>query len=285
MARPPSAAWVYLGGAFVSAEEARVAADDAGLLYGRGLFETFRARRGAVYRLEHHLERLQAGAKVLGIALPLASAEMMAIVRELTERCGLEDARVRLTLTAGPAEGGPVLLFQLRPATDYPEDLYQRGMSAGIAATRRNETSPLSRIKSLNYLDNLLARERARRTGADEALFLNTRGLLADGSATNIFIVRGGIILTPPVADGALPGVTRGAVLELAPAHGITVRQASLTLDDLRGADETFLTNAVAGVMPMVSVDGEKVGAGVPGTLTLRVREMYERAAKAAVSE
>ena len=273
--------WVHLDGVCLPAAEARVAADDAGLLYGRGLFETFRARRGAVYRLERHLDRLAAGARTLGIALTLTPPELQRAVRELTERCGLVDARVRLTLTAGPAGGRPSLLVQARAASDYPARVYEQGMSAVTASTRRNETSPLSRVKSLHYLDNLLAREAARRTGADEALLLNTRGLFADGSGSNIFIVRAGELLTPPVEDGALPGVTRGAVLELAEAAGIAVREVSLTSEELSSADEAFLTNAVGGLMPLVSVDGAPVGSGVPGEVTQRLRALYEAAASA----
>ncbi len=273
--------WVYLDGAFVPSDEAKVAADDAGLLYGRGLFETFRARRGAVYLLERHFDRLESGARTLGIALGRTLADVRAAVRELTERCGLEDARVRLTLTAGSESGPPSLLIQARAATDYPEQIYERGMSALVAPGRRNETSPLVRVKSLNYLDNLLAREEARRAGADEALFMNTRGHLADGSATNVFVVREGELLTPPVEDGALPGITRGAVLELAAATRIGAREVSLTLGDLQGAAEAFLTNAVAGLVPLVSVDGARVGSGKPGLLTRRLRELYEAAATA----
>ena len=156
-------------------------------------------------------------------------------------------------------------------------------MSAAVAPVRRNETSPLSRIKSLNYLGNRLAREEVRRSGLDEALFLNTRGLLAEGSATNIFMVRRGQLLTPPVEDGALPGVTRGAVLDLAAVAGIPVCEASLAMDDLRGAEEAFLTNAVGGVMPLVSVDGLNLGSGRPGGVALRLRELYEKAAEASV--
>ncbi len=273
--------WVYLDGAYLPSEEAKVAADDAGLLYGRGLFETFRARRGAVYLLERHFDRLEAGARTLGIVLPQTLADLRATVRTLTEQCELEDARVRLTLTAGSASGRPSLLIQARAATDYPQRLYERGMSALVAPVRRNETSPLTRVKSLNCLDSLLAREQARRAGLDEALFLNTRGRLADGSATNVFLVRDGELLTPPVEDGALPGITRGAVLELAHAARIGAREVSLTLDDLRGTEEAFLTNAVAGLVPLVSVDGAKVGTGRPGPLTRRLSELYEAAATA----
>jgi branched-chain amino acid aminotransferase len=276
--------WVYLDGDYLPLAEAKVAADDAGLLYGRGLFETFRARRGAVYLLERHFDRLEEGAQTLGIVLPQTLADLRAAVRTLTERCGLEDARVRLTLTAGSASGRPSLLIQARAATDYPQRLYERGMSALVARVRRNETSTLTRVKSLNYLENLLAREQARRAGRDEALFLNTCGRLADGSATNVFLVRDGELFTPPVEDGALPGITRGAVLQLARAACIGTREVSLTLDDLRDAEEAFLTNAVAGLLPLVSVDGAKVGSGRPGPLTRRLRELYKAAASKAAN-
>ncbi len=272
--------WVYLDGAYLPAAEAKVAAGDAGLLYGRGLFETFRARRGTVYRLEQHFERLRTGAQVLGIALPLTLAELRAAVREVAQRCGLEDARMRLTLTAGPEDGQPSLLIQARPAIDYPEALYRRGMTAIVSPVRRNETSPLSRVKSLSCLDNLLAREEAGRAGVDTALLLNTRGVLAEGCTSNLFLVRDGGLSTPPVEDGALPGITRSAVLELARGEGIAAREESLSKDDLWAADEVFLTGAVMGVMPLVSVDGAKVGDGRPGPLTGRLRTLYETAAR-----
>jgi branched-chain amino acid aminotransferase len=273
--------WVYLDGAYLPSAEAKVAADDAGLLHGRGLFETFRARRGVVYLLERHFDRLAAGAQTLGIVLPQTLSDLRTAVRTLTERCGLEDARVRLTLTAGSASGRPSLLIQARAATDYPQQLYERGMSALVARVRRNETSPLARVKSLNYLDSLLAREQASRAGLDEAIFLNSHGRLADGSATSLFLVRDGELFTPPVEDGALPGITRAAVLELARAASIGAQEASLTLDDLRDAEEAFLTNAVAGLLPLVAVEGAKVGSGRPGPLTRRLRQLYEAAATA----
>ena len=273
--------WVYLDGAFVPAAEARVAATDAGLLYGRGLFETFRARRGVAYRLECHLRRLQDGAQVIGIPMPEQLARLPEIVRELAERCELGDARMRLTVTAGPEGGRPAMLLQARPATDYPAQVYERGITAVVVSVRRNESSPLARVKSLNHLDNLLAKEEARRAGADEALLLNTRGLLAEASTSNVFLVREGKVLTPPVADGALPGITRGAVLEVAEEAGVSAREASLTMDDLRRADEAFLTNAVAGVLPLVSVDGQNVGTGMPGEITVRLGQLYTTAAEA----
>ena len=281
-----SGAWGYLDGALVPAAEAKVAAEDAGLLYGRGVFETFRARRGRVFRLEQHYERLQAGAAEVGVAVALSMVELEAAVRQLTERCGIDDARVRLTLTAGPAggadgpvRGAPAVVMQARPATEYGEELYERGMRAKVASVRRNDTSPLSRVKSLNCLDNLLAREEAQREGFDEALLLNTRGSVAEASARSVFAVRGREVVTPPIEDGALPGVTRAAVLELARGAGLAAREASLTLDELLTADEAFLTSAIVGVMPLVCVDAMMIGSGVPGEVTRRLRALYEAAA------
>lgn len=272
--------WVYQDGVFAPASEAKVSADDAGLLHGRGVFETFRARRGRVYLLERHWRRLWEGAAVLGIQVLVSLAELEVAVRELSQRCRLDDARVRVTLTAGAPDGRPSLLVQARPASDYPEELYRRGLAAAIASARRNELSPLSRVKTLSCLDNVLAREAARRAGADEALFLNTRELLAEGSATNIFLVRTGELLTPPVEDGALPGVTRGALLGLAGEAGLAAREASLSLEDLRGAGEAILTNAVLGVAPLAQVDGRPVAAGKPGPNARRLRELYESAVR-----
>ncbi len=273
--------WVYLDGEYVPATEARVATGDSALLYGRGLFETLRARRGAVYLLDRHIDRLEAGARVLGIAVPPAVEGLEAIVRELAERQCLEDARVRLTLTAGSESEPSVLFVQARAVTDYPERVYEKGLSAHVASVRRNETSPLARVKSLSCLDNLLAKEKARASGVDDAILLNTRELLAEGSTSNLFLIRDGQLLTPPIADGALPGITRGAVWELAEAAGIIVRELSMTMDDLRHADEAFLTNSVGGVMPLVSVDGSAVGSGSPGEVTGRLRALYEAAATA----
>ncbi len=270
--------WAYQDGMFLPANEARVAADDTGLHHGNGLFETFRARRGRVYLLDRHVARLRAGADELAITVPADVERLPEIVSELTERCGLSDARVRLTLTAGPAGGRPTLLLHARPATDYPPVVYTHGVTAVIASIRRNETSPLAHIKSLSYLDNLLAKREALQAGADEALLLNTKGSLAEASIANLFIVLGGDVLTPPIAHGALPGVTRDAVLELAESARIRATEASLMVDDLRHADEAFLTNAIAGVLPLVSVDTQNVGSGEPGELTDRLRALYEAA-------
>lgn len=263
---------VYLDGEFLPATEAGIPATDQAVQFGRGIYETFRARAGRVFLLDKHVERLRKGAQELGIDVPEAVDRLAVIVRDFTERCGLDDARVRLTLTAGVTDGSPSLLMQARPATDYPDALYQRGMTATMSDIRRNETSPLSRFKSLNLLDSTISRERAQAAGADTAILLNTRGTIAEASTANIFIVRNDAILTPPVADGALPGVTRSFVLDRA-------AERTLTLDDLLTADEAFLTGAIMGVMPLVRVDDRAIGGGTPGAITEEVRTWYEAAA------
>lgn len=270
----------YLNGSFVSAIDALVRADDAGLQFGRGVYETFRARRGAVFRLSRHVRRLRSGATLLGISVPPVIEDLATVVYALCRRCGLDDARVRLTLTAGPPGDDPTFLMQARPVTDYPPDLYHRGMVATVATVRRNETSPLSGIKSLNCLDSVMSREQAQSAGADTALLLNTRGLVAEASTANVFVARKGSLFTPPLDDGALPGVTRGAIIDLASDAGLTVLEKPLTLEELLLSDEVFLTSAVMGVMPLVRVDGQPIGEGLPGAVTARVRTLYEEAAR-----
>lgn len=273
--------WVYFDGAAVRESDARIAATDRGLLFARGVFETFRAERDRpVFRLGRHIARMKAGAAALGITSAPERADVERAVEALLDRCGLQEARVRATLTAGPEDGAPSLLVQARPLTDYPEALYETGAAAVVAKLRRNETSPLCRVKSLNYLDNLLAREEARRAGAVEALLLNTQGRLAEGSASNVFLVRDGVLVTPPLDDGALPGVTREAVLDLARAEGIPAEEAPVEPDALTRATEAFITNAVAGVLPVTSVDGAAVGGGTPGEVTRRLRAALRRAAE-----
>ena len=269
--------WIYLNGELVAAEQAALPALDRGLLYGYGLFETMKSYGGRVFRLAEHYRRLEAGADLLAIPVPLTLAALGEAVYTTLTRNGLADAYLRLTLTAGPGDGGgnaSVILFA-REVTEYPPELRERGMAAVVSAVRRNETSPLARVKSLNCLDNLLAREEARRSGAGEALLLNTQGFIAEGAASNVFLVRNGTLVTPGVEAGALPGITRQAVLELAGEEGIEVVETSLALADLHGADEAFLTNSVMEVMPLVSVDGRPLGPGRPGSLTERLARRY----------
>jgi branched-chain amino acid aminotransferase group I len=274
--------WVFLNGRFVERGEAAVPALDRGLLYGYGLFETMRSYNGRVFRLDAHYRRLSEGAAVLDLPPALTLDELRVAIDALLERNGLADAYLRLTVTAGPApdDGGasPSVLLVARPLSGYPSALYRRGMAAVTSATRRNEASPLSRVKSLNYLDNLLAREEARRRGADEAILLNTRGFVAEGSASNVFLAQGERLLTPGIDSGALPGITRATVIELAQEAGIACLEGEVEAAMLDDAREAFLTGSVMGVMPLTRLDGRAVGGGGPGPTTRAISRLYDQA-------
>ena len=270
--------WVFLNGRFIESGEAAVPALDRGLLYGYGLFETMRSYNGRVFRLDAHYRRLCEGAAVLDLPPAFTLDDLRVAIDTLLKRNGLADARIRLTVTAGLENGDGQVLLVATPPTDYPPDLYQRGMAAVTSASRRNEASPLSRIKSLNCLDNLLAREDARRRGADHAILLNTRGLVAEGSASNVFLVGSEGLSTPSIDSGALPGITRATVIELAQEAGIACLEGEVEAAMLDDAREAFLTGSVMGVMPLTRLDGRAVGGGGPGPTTRAISRLYDQA-------
>ncbi len=270
---------VSLNGELVSADEARVSALDLGFLYGYGLFETMRARSGRIFRLEQHLQRLRDSAEA--IHLPLGGHDLAAACYDTLRANNLVDARVRLAVSAGPGEGKPdvpanprpTILVTASPYAPPPDDAYHRGYRAICSSVRQNSGSPLSRLKSANYLNNLLARDEARRSGADEALLLNERGMVSEGSTTNVFMAMDGGLVTPEVASGCLPGITRQAVIELAQGLGVDVSYREVQMEELFRADEAFLTNSILGVMPLTEVDGLPIKG--PGGLTRRLIEAY----------
>jgi branched-chain amino acid aminotransferase len=274
--------WVFLNGDTVKGETAAAPALDRGLLYGYGLFETMRSYGGSVFRLSQHYRRLSGGAVTLDIPLPITPDGLRTAIDILLEKNALPDARIRLNLTAGtmsdPGKANPSLLITVAPITEYPTSLYERGMSAITSAVRRNETSPLSRVKSLNYLDNLLTREEARRKGADEAILLNTRGMVAEGSASNVFLVSDGRLLTPSIDSGALPGITRAAIIELAAGAGIACAEDEVEPATLSKVEGAFLTNSIMGMMPLTRLDGNLIGDGRPGPTTEAISRLYEQA-------
>lgn len=280
--------WLFLNGDLIQEADATLRASDRGLLSAYGLFETMRSYGGRVFRMYRHYDRLCIGARVLEMEAPLTAAALADAIRAVLERNRLADARLRLTVTAGAEERaavrarcGPQVMITARALTEYPPSLYRRGMAGATSRIRRNDTSPLCRVKSLNYLENLLARNDARRAGANEAILLNTRGFVAEGNASNVFVVRGDRLLTPPVSSGALPGVAREAVLELASAAGLEAAEADLEPETLAAADEAFLTNSVMEVMPLTSLDGCPIGDGRPGPVTRRILTMYQELARA----
>lgn len=260
---------IWLNGRMLPAAEARIDPADRGFTLGDGLFETIRIKDGQPRHLPRHLARLTAGADLLRLPLPYDTATLSEAMTALIQATGLTDGVLRLTLSRGtgargvlpPPDARPTALMTAAPAAH---------MTAPVAAviarsTRRNEHSPLSRLKSLNYLDSILARQEAAERGADEALLLNCAGRLAESSIANLFLSIGGRLLTPPAADGALPGIRRALILE---RHGAA--EAPLTPDDFARADEAILTNSL-GLRPLLSVDGTPVGNGAAGPVLARL--------------
>ena len=275
-----------MNGKLVPESASAVSALDRGLLLGDGLFETMRTADSQVLQWQRHWERLCAGAGVIGLALPWTATDLSDAIRQTLHANDLCAATVRLTITRGgsaargllpPAGIRPTLIIRATPFVPYSDRLYRSGMSVVVSRkVRRNELSPLSRVKSLCYLDNIVARQEAAETGADEALLLNTQGNVACATTANVFTVRAGRLYTPPVADGALPGTVRALVCaELAPRIGCDVSETHLAGSALREADEVFLTNALMGIMPVCAIDGRRVGAGAPGPITRKLQTAY----------
>jgi len=274
---------MYVAGEVVPMAEARVSALDAGLLLGAGLFETLRTYGGRPFRLEAHLSRLRASGEALRILVAETDAEIAAVVDRLVAENAVPDARIRLTATRGPVseegdeEAGPpaTLLVTAGPMTPYPAAFYETGATVVVSDIHVNETDPRTFHKTTNYLASLLALRDARRGRAAEALRFNTTNRLAEGAVSNVFVVTGDRLRTPPVEDGLLPGITRAAVLEVAEDLGVPAAQESLTVHDLLDADEVFLTNSIMEVMPVARVEARPIGEGTPGPVTRRLAEGY----------
>jgi branched-chain amino acid aminotransferase group I len=274
---------VYLNGSLIPRSQARISALDYGFLYGFGLFETMRAYEGRVFRLDRHLNRLARSAEVLG--LPLPATDLRSAVMATIQANQLGDARVRIAVSIG--EGGivpdpstcdqPTVLILAGHYQPYPEQVYEKGFKAIVSSIHRNSQSPLSRLKSANYLESMLARQEARAAGVDEALCLNEKGLLAEASMSNVFLVTNGTLRTPGPGSGILPGITREAILELAPSLAISTLEDDVRQDELFQAQEAFLTNSLIEVMPLTEIDGKPVGSGRPGPLTRRLAAAYKR--------
>ena len=279
---------IYLDGKFVDQSEAKVSVFDHGLLYGDGVFEGIRLYGGNLFRLDEHLERLEASAKAILLALPLNRAELAEAVAETCRQNGLKDAYIRLVATRGPGDLGlspwscpkPTLFIIASKISLYPAEHYQNGLSIVTVPTRRIGPAALPpTVKSLNYLNNILAKIEAKQFGALEAIMLNEQGYVAECTADNVFIVQKGQILTPAVAQGALAGITRGAILDIAGELKLPLKETQMTRYDVWTADECFLTGTGAEVIPVVKLDGREIGAGKPGPVTLRVLEAFRRRA------
>lgn len=274
----------WLDGRVAPARETAVPVLDHGLLYGDGIFEGLRFYDKRVFRLELHLARLTVGARALGLAIPGGDAGVRAALRSLLAAYGAADGYVRLVITRGTGPLGvdpltceaPRMFVIAAPLALFPPERQLAGVSLFTSTFRRPSADALEpRIKSLNYLNNALAKQEARQRGADEALLLNARGLIAEAAAANLFVVRDGVLQTPPTTDGALDGITRRTVLELARELGVPAEERSLGRIDLYAASEVFLTGTGAGLVPVGSLDGRPAGAGSERPVLARLLAAY----------
>jgi branched-chain amino acid aminotransferase len=273
--------FVNLNGVMCDAADARLSVFDHGLLYGMGVFETVRGYGGRLVRMGAHLERLRAGAAVLGIAVPWLDPDLERAVTETLIANEAPNGVARLTVTRGTGAGGPGAIpdgppsFFVSVRSDRSGTAPPASYRAIVSGLRQDGANPLARIKSLNFALRILARQEATRAGAQEALLLNERGELVEASMANLFLRVDGRLLTPPIDAGCLPGITRAAVLELAAAHGIPAAEASLPLSALAAAGEAFLTNSAIEVVPVVRIGGAAVGDGRPGPVTRSLQRAY----------
>jgi branched-chain amino acid aminotransferase len=271
---------IYLDGKLVPESQARVSVFDHGLLYGDGVFEGIRFYNGRVFRLEEHTRRLYDSAKALLLNVPITAEEMIRATVETVKANGLRDGYIRSVITRGVGTMGlspykcpkPTIFIIASTIQLYPESAYQTGLVMATVATRRPRHDILPpQVKSLNYLNNVMAKVEALQAGAEEGLMLNDQGLVAECTGDNLFIVRDGAISTPPLSAGALDGITRRVVFEIAPQLGIPICERDLTRHDIFTADECFLTGTAAEVIAAVKLDQRVIGTGKPGAITQRI--------------
>ncbi len=277
---------VYIDGKLLEEEDARVSVFDHGFLYGDGVFEGMRAYAGRVFKLGEHLERLYRSAKAISLEIPMAREEFALAVDETMQANGLRDAYIRAVVSRGVGDLGldptkcpkPSVVIIAASIKLYPEELYENGLEIITGATRRMPPDALNpRIKSCNYLNNILAKIEGLRAGVMEVLMLNHLGYVAECTGDNVFRVAGGALETPPPDAGILEGITRNVVMEFARDSGVAVRERNLTLYDLYVADEVFLTGTAAEIIAVTRIDGRSIGAGKPGPVTADLRAAFRK--------
>ncbi|MCK8817744.1 branched-chain-amino-acid transaminase [Natroniella sulfidigena] len=280
---------IFLNDRLVEKEEAKISVFDHGFLYGDGIFEGIRAYNGRIFRFEEHLDRLYESAKAIMLEIPLGKDEMREAVLKTIRANDLEDAYIRLVVSRGVGDLGldpnkcdqATVIIIASDITLYPEEFYEEGLDVVTVPTRRNIPEALNpRIKSLNYLNNILAKIEANQAGVLEAVMLNNEGYVAECTGDNIFIIKDGVLKTPPTYIGALKGIKRGVVLEVAPEFDLEVREEVFTRHDLYTADECFLTGTAAEVIPVVKIDSRVIGDGQPGKYTKQLITAFRELAQ-----
>lgn len=271
---------IYINGKYYDKDKAVVSVFDHGLLYGDGVFEGLRSYNGKVFKLQEHIKRLFESAHAVWIEMPLTQEEVCKATQDTLDLNGIKDGYIRIVVTRGSGTLGldprkcscPQLIIITDKITMYPESTYRDGLEIVTAATIRNHPSMLSpRVKSLNYLNNIMAKIEGIQAGCDEALLLNQQGEVAECTGDNIFIVKDGVLYTPPLSAGILGGITRHCVIELAKESGIEVRETPITRHDIFVADEAFLTGSAAELIPVVKIDSRAIGTGKPGPITQKL--------------
>jgi branched-chain amino acid aminotransferase len=277
---------VYLNGSFLPLSEAKVSIMDYGFLFGYGLYETTRVYKGKFFRLDAHLKRLEKSA--LALAIPVDIPKFKEIIRETVGRNPFESGRMRLTVTLGQGSAAPdprscqtpTVLCTVVEYKPFPAESYARGYSAIIFNLRRNSQSPLPGMKSSSFVESILAKQKARESGVDESLMLNDKGLLAESSSSNVFIVSQGMLKTPKIGSGFLPGITRQVTVELAHHLGLPYQESDIIPSQIASADEVFITNSMIEIMPVTRLEGQAVGAGKPGPISAKLSEAYQELLK-----
>jgi branched-chain amino acid aminotransferase len=273
-----------VNGLVTPAEQARVSVLDNGFTFGDSVYETLRTYSGRPFHLDRHVERLRRSAARLAIDLPLGDDVIAGWLQELLERAGNAESYIRMIVSRGVGDisyrfervSGPTVVLAVKPYEPYPEAYYAEGIPVAVVSVRRNHPDALDpAIKCCNLLNNVLAVREAQSKGAVEAILLNLAGEVAEGASSNVFVVRGGALETPPLSAGILAGITRDVILERCPKLGIEARERSLSLDDLLGADEAFMTSTLKEALPVRSVDGRTIGSGRPGPVSRRVLEDF----------
>lgn len=277
---------IYVNGQFVPKEEAVISVYDHGFLYGDGVFEGIRVYGGNIFKLKEHINRLYESAHSIMLTIPQTKEELQQIIVDTVVKNKLSSAYIRVVVSRGKGDLGldprncdePTVIVIAEPLAIYRKELYEKGLKLSSVMNRRNSPDVLNpQIKSLNYLNNILVKIASFQANADEALILNNQGYVTEGSADNIFIVKNGIIKTPPIYLGALEGITRSTIIAIAEENGLTVQEVPFTLHDVYVADEVFLTGTAAEVIPVVSVDDRVIGDGLPGKITKKLLTEFRK--------